>query len=361
MDNKFFKHYKFKGTHYEIGRLHGEALREEIQKHLAITYELALNVSNISKDKALETARLFEPYIEKYSPGFLEEIAGLGEGANISATEALLLQIRQEVVYLTKYGVGGFECTSYAIGPEYTADGKMYSGQNADLAGDFESVSNIITFAVNNKPQVMMLVPAGQISYLGMNDEGMSANCNFLSCQGWKKGYPRYLISRLLLEQRSFEEACAKLAALTERASSRNILLADYKGNIADFETTSEDYGRIDAKELFVHSNHFIDSHMRRYERGGSLELLDSEWRLKRFSDLVEANKGKIEAEMIKSFLSDEEKDSEIGKFSICMHACKETENYHTFASIVNNLTDRVMEVTRGNPCSHPYKAYDFN
>lgn len=360
MSGKFYNHYKFKGTHHEVGRQHGEALREKIQNHLAIVYDLAQDISNITRTKALETASLFEPYIENYAPGFLEEIAGLGEGANISATEALLLQTRQEVVYLMKYGVGGFECTSYAIGPEYTIDGKMYSGQNADLAGDFESISNIITFAVNEKPEVMMLVPAGQISYLGMNNEGMSANCNFLSCQGWKKGYPRYLLSRLLLEQRSFEEACMKLMTLTERASSRNILLADYKGNIADFETTSEDYAKIDAREMFVHSNHFISSCMQRYECGDSLELVDSEWRQKRLTDLIQANKGKIDAEMIKSFLKDEERDSETGKFSICTHASEYTSNYHTFASIVNNLTDRIMEVAKGNPCRSEYASYEF-
>jgi predicted choloylglycine hydrolase len=209
---------------------------------------------------------------------------------------------------------------------------------------------------VEGKPQIMMLVPAGQISYIGMNSEGMSTNCNFLSCDGWKRGYPRYLISRLLLEQRTVEEACGMLTSLTDRASSRNILLADYKGNIVNFETTADDCGRIEAEGMFVHSNHFIDPYMKKYERGDEIDLKDSKWRLTRLTELIEENKGRIDNNMIKSFL----RDHKGGTFSVCTHASKATGNYHTFSSLINNLTDRVMEVSKGNPCGSEYAAYEF-
>jgi predicted choloylglycine hydrolase len=356
MSDGVFNHYIFKGTPREVGRQHGEALKDSLKRHLSISYELARNISKIGKEKALETAATLKPYIDKYAPDFLEELKGMTEAAGISLNEAFLLQARQEIVYLSQYGNGGFECTSFAIGREYASDGKVYSGQNADLSGDFESVSNIITFAVEGKPQIMMLVPAGQISYLGMNSEGMSTNCNFLACEGWKKGYPRYLISRLMLEQRTFEDACQVLLSLDERASSRNILLADYKGNIADFETTADDCGRTDAEGMFVHSNHFIDPYMKRYEREDGPGLKDSKCRLDRLTELIRENKGRIDSDMIKSFL----RDHKDGCYSLCMHAENSPGQYHTFASMIINLTDRVMEVAKGNPCRSEYKAYGF-
>jgi predicted choloylglycine hydrolase len=134
-------------------------------------------------------------------------------------------------VNLGKSGAADQECTSYAIKEKCTKHGKVYSGQNADLNGDFEKFSNVITFSVKGKPEIMMLTPAGQISYLGINKEGLSVNCNFLPCSGWKKGFPRYLISRWLLEESTFDDACAKMEKLKERAASRNILLCDDKGN----------------------------------------------------------------------------------------------------------------------------------
>ncbi|MDR0851847.1 MAG: C45 family peptidase [Clostridiales Family XIII bacterium] len=359
MSDKYYELFVFKGTHREVGRQNGEARRAQIRQHLDLTYDLAQRVSNISKEKALETAVLFKPYINQYAPGFLEEIEGLGEGAGISEEEALLLQVRQEVVHLAQFG-SGFECTSYAVGAPYTKDGKVYSGQNADLAGDFESISAVIRYEVEGKPRIMMVAPAGQISYIGMNDRGVGANCNFLSCDGWKRGYPRYLISRLLLEQPDFDAACNTMVKLSERASSRNVLLSDRSGNIADFETTADDYSKIYAEGLFVHSNHFVDPEMQRYERATQEDLIDSCWRRDRLNTLLENNKGEITPDLLKKFLGDDLRDPETGKFSICTHACGEAPAYHTFASTINHLADGVMEVSKGNPCSNPFKEYSL-
>jgi isopenicillin-N N-acyltransferase-like protein len=220
-ENNVFKKYEFTGTHREVGRQHGEALKSQILHHLDITYENAARVSNVTKERALSVAKQYEPYIRAVEPGFMEEIEGIAEGAGITKTEALLLQVRQEAVYLGLYGKGGFdpECTSYFAGPGYTSDGKVYAGQNADLAGDFESISNVVIFAVTGKPKVMMIVPAGQISYLGINSEGMGVDCNFLACDGWRKGFPRYLISRYAIEHPTFEEAAAAIRGIKERSS----------------------------------------------------------------------------------------------------------------------------------------------
>lgn len=362
MKQKVFDHYIFSGTHREVGRQHGEALRSQIQEHLDITYANCKRVSNIDKARALQVASLYAPYIGRHAPGFLEEIEGLGEGANITSAEALLLQVRQEATYLTMYGQGGFEseCSSYAVGPSYTADGKVYAGQNADLAGEFERVSNVVTFAVTGKPQVMMVVPAGQISYVGMNSEGMGVNCNFLACDGWRKGYPRYLISRLLMEQRTFRDACAVMERLSERSSSRNILLTDDKGNIRDFETTSTDVGIIDGAGLFIHTNHFLDARMQQYEKAAGNSWIDTHWRYCRFSQLMETNKGKITPKLLQDILSDHQTDPVNGKISLCTHACEESNYYHTFTSLIENLTDRTLTACCGNPCENEFKTYRF-
>lgn len=360
MKKDFFNDYTFRGTHHEVGRQHGETLRKQIREHMELTYTLAERVSGVNSEKVLSKAKPFEVYIEKYAPGFLEEIEGLGEGANIEKEEALLLQIRQEVVYMMVYGKHAKECTSYAIGEGYTKNGEVYSGQNADLAGDFEAISNVIRFEVTGKPKIMMLVPAGQISYLGINSEGMSANCNFLPCEGWKVGYPRYLISRLLLESKTFGEALEVMNNLKERASSRNILLADYQGNIVNYETTATNTGRIEAMNCFVHSNHFIDFYMKQFETADELELIDSEWRRSRLLELIEKNKSEIDIDRIKEMLRDHKKDDRVGKFSICTHACAETDYYHTFASIINDLSNGAMEICKGVPCENEYKRYEF-
>ncbi len=355
MVKDFYKHYYFGGSYREVGRQHGEALRESIQKHLELVFDLAAKKSNVQKSKALKIAGTFAPHISQYAPGFLEELNGLAEGAGITINEALLLQVRQEVVNLARCG-GDFECTSYAITPEYTADGKMYVGQNADLAGDFESFTNVVTFAVGQKPKIMMVVPAGQLSFNGISSEGIGVDANFLRCNGWKKGFPRYLITRLAAEQPTFEAACAKIESLEERASSRNILVSDYRGNIANYEITATDCARIKGDGFFVHSNHFVDQRMSSlYETNTMDEMQNSMQRKNRLGRLIEENRGKIDVRMIKSFL----RDHENGNNSICAHEYARGV-YHTFTSLISNLTDLEITVAKGTPCKSEYATYEF-
>lgn len=360
MTEEYYKQYVFEGSPQEVGRQYGETFKKAVREHIELTYELAAHVSGSKPEKVLETTRLFEPYIEKYAPDFMVEIHGISEGAGIKPEEALLPQVRQEVVYFGQYGGGNNECTSYAIDETYTADGKVYSGQNADLSGDFESVSNVVTFAVDNKPKIMMLVPAGQISYVGINDRGLGINCNFLPCDGWRIGFPRYLISRFLLEAGDIDKAKYRMNSLKERASSRNLLLSNEKGEFINYEMTPDRIAGLETSGKIVHSNHFLDPAMREFEGSDELEMIDSQWRFKRLNQLIEENKGKITENTIKEMLRDHEMDKEIGKFSICTHASEETDGYHTFASIINNLTDRTMSITKGNPCKAEYKTYSL-
>lgn len=349
----YFKHHTFKGSYKEVGEQHGEALRDDIKQHLELIYSLSFKESGIQKSKALETAAIFAPYIEKYTPGFAQEIEGLSKGAGITGEEALLLQVRQEVVNMRRYKTAFKECTSYAIGAEFTSDGKVYSGQNSDLEGEFEGFSNVITFEVTSRPKIIMIIPAGQLSYQGMNEEGIGVNCNFLSGNHWGEGFPRYLISRYLLEEKTIDDACVKMETLNGRASSRNVLLCDRNGHMCNYETVATDFGKIVGKEFLIHSNHFIHPKMIKYESSSEEELKDSILRYNRLTGLILRNKRKIDGEKIKEFLSDHEN----APHSICVHISGE-DGYHTFASIINHLCDNVFEVAKGTPCGTQYKKY---
>lgn len=355
MDNDYFRHYVFKGAYREVGEQHGEALRDEIRQHLELIYSLSYKESGIQKSRALESAAVFAPYIGNYSSGFLEEIEGLSRGAGITPEEALLVQVRQEIVNMKRYAAVNKECTAYAIGAEYTRDGKVYSGQNADLEGDFESFSNVVTFEVTGRPRIIMVIPAGQLSYQGMNEEGIGVNCNFLSGNHWGEGFPRYLISRYLLEERTIGDACRKMESLNGRASSRNVLICDRHGHMYDYETITTDLGKIEGTEFLVHSNHFIHPKMLKYETSSEEELKDSFVRYDRLTELIRRNKGRIDSEMIRAFLRDHMNLPNC----VCVHVGEE-DGYHTFASIINHLCDNVFEVAKGTPCSNDYKKYNL-
>ena len=347
-----FPHHRLQGTPREVGRQHGEALRSMIRAHLELIYTQGAQRSNLAPETGRRWALAFGPMIGEAAPHFLEEIEGVAEGAGIERAEALLLQVRQEVAHVARFGAVDLECTSFAVSGPYTRAGTTFAGQNADLAGGIEAFSAVLTFAVTGKPAVMMLVPAGQISYLGISREGLSADANFLRSAGWRTGFPRYLLTRLAIEQPTLKAAVD--AALTpRRASSRNLLLADRTGAMVDIETTAQEHGLAWGNGCLVHANHHVLPGMAGHETATAEERHNSGCRQDRIAALMEEHRGRIDATVLKTVL----RDHANRPHSICAHPGERVS--YSFASIVSDLEAGAMEVAVGPPCEHDYVRYE--
>jgi hypothetical protein len=206
--------------------------------------------------------------------------------------------VRQEVAHVARFGTVDLECTSFAVSGPYTRTGGTFAGQNADLSGGIEQLAAVLTFAVTGKPAVMMLVPAGQISYLGISSEGLSADANFLRSAGWRTGFPRYLLTRLAIEQPTLKAAVD--AALTpRRASSRNLLLADRAGAMVDIETTAEEHALTWGDGCLAHADHHVLPGIACHETATPDELHNSTCRHERIAALVEAGRGHLDADAL--------------------------------------------------------------
>jgi hypothetical protein len=136
--SRTFPHYRLRGSHHEVGREHGEALRSLIRAHLDLICTQGARNSQLAPETARRWARAFGPVIGAAAPHFLEEIEGLAQGADIEPVEALLLQVRQEVAHVARFGSVDLECTSFAVSGPYTRSGGTFAGQNADLSGGIE-------------------------------------------------------------------------------------------------------------------------------------------------------------------------------------------------------------------------------
>jgi isopenicillin-N N-acyltransferase-like protein len=205
---------------------------------------------------------------------------------------------------------------------------------------------------VTGKPAVMMLVPAGQISYLGISREGLSADANFLRSAGWRTGFPRYLLTRLAIEQPTLKAAVD--AALTpRRASSRNLLLADRTGAMVDIETTAQEHGLAWGNGCLVHANHHVLPGMAGHETATAEERHNSGCRQDRIAALMEEHRGRIDATVLKTVL----RDHANRPHSICAHPGERVS--YSFASIVSDLEAGAMEVAVGPPCEHDYVRYE--
>lgn len=361
---KSFPFYHFEGTPRQIGQQHGEACRELVHKNLEMATERLRRKYNVStREEIIEAALKYRSYVQKYAPHFDEEIQGLAEGAGISLGESYLLQVRAELNKI--FQTNQTECTTFAVASEATADGSPLIGQNADLPAFYGELSVVIESIPDQGPASLMLTPAGQISFIGINDAGVGAFGNFVTCDGWRVGFPRYFLTKLALTQGTVAEA-VNLVDSVYRASSRNLLMLDKQGGIADVETIPSKISIIQAKKgILAHSNHFVSPQLLDEERLTGIELENSRVRIARMEEMLDANRGKLNAEVMQDILRDR------GSFPHCLCQIEGDEGMQapgekatdiiTFASVIAEPGKGHLWIAIGPPDQYEYKKYSFS
>ena len=190
------------GSAREMGQQHGEQAADLIQRYLILIERL----TGKPRDRLCAAARTFLPRIEALSPPFLEEVAGLAEGAGITIEEALLCQVRAEAGAANAHE----GCTAFALRGEATADGSVLVGQNQDLTPEYADVMILVRLLPNDgRPRALMYTFAGQIGYFGMNAHGVANYANSLYDYTWRPGLAHYPLKRAMLEQATVEDCLA--------------------------------------------------------------------------------------------------------------------------------------------------------
>ena len=351
-----FELLKVHGSPREIGLQVGDAMRDKIL--LAIQqifdHELAYfgpmtvgevpAIPELTRAEILQRTRAFLPKFERYAPGMVEELRGIAEGARIDFEEALLLQIRGEIVY----AMAG--CTSFALSGRVTADGAVITGQNWDYAIDLDlGVMHLLHVTPDDGPRQLMLTFAGLTSYLGINSAGIGSFCNALPWSWCKVGIPHYPLWWRVFRERDLA-GIRSVFAETESVQAENHVFTDQSGAIADAELTPEGAVWLDDREgFFVHTNHFLAEP---YASRLPAYLPDSKPRLERMRGLVCDRLGHLDPASMQTFLSDHDGFPT----SICRH--ETSPGFWTTASLVAVPQHGLLYVAAGNPCEGEYLEY---
>jgi isopenicillin-N N-acyltransferase-like protein len=359
-----FPYFEFSGNNREIGRQHGRQAGDYVHRHLDMALG-KLAVRDVDQQLARQRARAYIPYIQRHAPHFAEELRGLAEGAEVSEEDAYILQLRAELavnpgiemdaVEATRAREAiAHECTSFAVSGALTADGQPLAGQNADLPAGTLDIAIVARVQPDGKPSFLMLLPAGQISYIGINDRGLGVFANFLNTDGWRPGFPRYLLSRTVLEHDSIGDALDRLQAIP-RASSRNVLIIDRDGRSVSMEYAVDAAGRLEPEDgLLVHTNHFVDPAVAACERAEGDRLANSCTRLARMRELLDAERGDITPESVMSAFRDRVHAPD----AICRHLGDGPGDYITFASVIARPSSGDVWIAPGPPDQNAYTHY---
>lgn len=361
-DSRTFPFYRLSGTHREIGQQFGEATAEIVRQHRDLAMARLGTRSGISPQEALAAAMRYRPYVMAHAPFLDEEIQGVAEGAGLSLPEAYLLQLRAELASTPQHptaGESGDECTTYAILPEATSDGSPLVGQNADLPAFYAEIGVVVEIVSDDAPSVLMLTPAGQVSYIGINESGLGVFANFLTCDGWRLGFPRYLFSRLALTYETVDAAMEAVSALP-RASSRNLIMLDTRSRTAaDLETTPTRTARLDADQgLLAHANHYVSAALADEERSPAKQVANSRIRQERMETLLRERRGRLDAGAMQEIL----RDRACHPDNLCREPGDDADSdVMTFASVIAEPARGAMWIAVGPPNQHPYRRYTFS
>src|SRR5438034_7560721 len=248
------------GSQREGGRQHGEAARAQIRDSIAYYRESFKKITGLEWSEIKRNAPRWVDPIEKYFPGIIDEIRGVGEGAGVAFEEALALNARGELSTHNPFAEEAEEgCSSYAILPQATGDGHVYCGQNWDWRCETAGTVILLRIVQPGKPTIIMQTEAGQVGRHGANSAGIALNANGLGTR-WGKGIgvPQPIIRRKILEATEMQTA---LRAVFDSRQSlcTNLLITHRDGFAIDLETTPYRHSRIyQSAELLVHTNHFI-------------------------------------------------------------------------------------------------------
>jgi isopenicillin-N N-acyltransferase-like protein len=351
--SKEIKVYEISGNAHDLGFQHGEIFKADIDKFVNQFYEI-YGGFKVSKEKVLNKASHYVPYIENYSPEIMEEIKGIAEGSDKTINEIAML-----VAYYEIYDLLAFpgNCTAFGISPLYSKNKEVFIGQNWDDDNSWYwngDMPRLLKKRRKAGPDLLAYIYPGFPNCAGMNSDGIGLVWNTMHCEKNKVGVPTYVILADILHQKRIGDALGSVIR-AERADSFNFMIGSKEGEVYNVEANPDSYDLMYVEKGFGHANHFVSDKIPIQKDTIVESLADTVVRHYRMNKLVEMNAGQVDLDTCKKFLSDHVNYP----YSICRHPTQEFP-FLTFDSIILALSKGEMWVSHGNPCEVEYKKFTF-
>jgi len=334
------------GTHYQAGHQIGTQMKVQLHELVQQSKAFVNGQADLSWDDVRAQSQLFLEYSKKYMPEYVEEIRGASDAAGIDLVD--LFSEMCEEIYSKNFLRG---CSDLIASDDVTADGSVLAAHNNDTSPEIAKYAVVVHYQVEGEPEILAVGYGGLGISVGFNSAGISLTGNELSMNDLKLGVPRLLLCRKILAQKTIADAIG-VALFQPRASNYNQVIADANGEIYSIEGSATNYEAMYATEGYlVHTNHYVTPRMREYE-ADPYDITSSMVRYNRANRLMKNNKGRISAEMLKSFLADH--------VSLPKSICRHGSEVKTTFSVIINLTTRSMLLAPGNPCKALYHEYSL-
>ena len=357
MNTKNFPLLKFKGGNYDIGLQHGKALTGQIQ-FCFDAYKKML-FFDIAENKLKEIGNRYLDCFSNFKEEYADEVRGIAAGAGMEPWQIAAMNARNEILHYQTGRPALPECTAI-----YLSQCSVLA-QNWDWAREYEDLAFIVSRENNDGHKTLEMCEPGIIGKIGLNSSGVGVCINFLSGCKNSIGIPLHFLSRVFLDSVSLEEA-KENAVQADVASFSNVLVGDDKGEFFDLEICERQKSFLPSHGPDgAHTNHYLGQRDKRFIAedpvGRQLENLLHENSVTRYARVLALLTQTKERDLdtAKKILSDREneKDSILREFEVVLPEV----SVGTVTSVVMDLKNRVMHITKGNPIRHAYEIVSID
>jgi isopenicillin-N N-acyltransferase-like protein len=253
------------GTPRQRGRAHGESLRQEIHELLWYWKDFIAWTNTTSPNEYIHQLvgrTNFIPAIEKWTPGLLEEVRGIAEGAGADFDDIYAFQLQDEEWWFGQERKQRQQTTAnYCSSLGWRGDGGHPSlvAQNMDLPDYLHGYQVVLRIQDDHlEGELLVFSVAGLVALNGMNSSPLGIVCNNLSQLNHSPhGLPVAYVLRGVLQQRSIDQAHTFLTAVPH-ASGQNYILGS-PAQIIDLECSANqvaEYSPDGRTRGVCHTNH---------------------------------------------------------------------------------------------------------
>lgn len=247
------------GTPYQMGKVHGRTLKAEIQElvrrwkqDLEKTYQVPAEVFIREFLKKTD----FKPAMERWTPGLLDEVRGIADGAVIDFDTMYAYQLIDEV-WAMGADMGFSKCTTVAAGKRN--GNPAYVAQTLDIPAFYHGYQTVLRIRDERDGlETLVFTIPGVLAANGLNSRSVGVCVNAVTQLAYSpKGLPVDFVIRGLLRQRSYEQAVKFLQDIQPAAPQTYVIGGP--GEAAVFERSAGKMSRFvpfAGAELSYHTNH---------------------------------------------------------------------------------------------------------
>jgi isopenicillin-N N-acyltransferase-like protein len=285
---------------------------------------------------------------ERHAPSVIDLHRGMAKGAGIP---------EDRLNSLFPAGAGLADgCTSFAVQPAATRDGKPLSGQTKDTGAERIEQYQVLALRIENGLHLLTLTYPGWLFGHGFAAGGCAIFRNSISC-GNPGGKLPYDVWGLLAQTCPTVDDVRKLTLDHGVMEGFHCVIADERGGILGIEAGRTGYAFLGPENgLYTHTNHVMSGPPLSDIEDPPIYGIDgSEHRQKRLLELLARKAGQITGRSAFSALADHTNYPN----SICSN--DRANGGLTTAAVVAEPLSRLMHVCRGLPCNNPPVTYHLD